>query len=110
MKLVLLEKVKDALAEQLRHDADVVVVSKSVDEMDAFAARRISLTLVFCAFPRLHSLDIVRVSITQSSKHSNLNLGGIGVLLNRPDDLDGHLSIPQSILASHYLPKCALTE
>lgn len=62
------------------------------------------------ALPRLYSLVVAGIIVSKCLEDTDLNLRCIRVLLDRPNDLDGHLSIPQGVFAPNHLAECALTQ
>lgn len=90
-KRIRLEKVKDALTQQIRHNADVVPKVKTVSKVDAL-------------------VPILLVVGRERRQHSQLDPGGVAVLLHGPDDLDGTFGPLPSIVRLHHLAKGALTK
>jgi hypothetical protein len=80
-KVIALQEVEDALAEEVHDDANMSPVVEAIPEMDAAVA----------------VLLIVRL---QRAQDPELNLTGIAVLLDRSDDLDSHAFVASSAVDS----------
>ena len=90
-KVVALEEIEHAAAEQVHDNADMSSVVEAVSEVDA------SVTVVFVVLP-------------QSLEHTQLYPRGVSILLHGPDDLDSDELIPLLIVRLYDLAECALAE
>lgn len=90
-KGVAFEKVKDALAQEIGDDADVVAEVKRVSQVDTLVA-------------------VVLVVACQSRQDPQLDATSIAIFLHRADDLDGHVGIPPAVVCLYHLPEGALAE
>ena len=90
-KGVALEEVKDALAQQVGDDADVVAEVKRVSQVDTLVA-------------------VVLVVACQSRQDPQFDATSIAVFLHRADDLDGHVGVSPAVVCLYYLAECALAE
>jgi hypothetical protein len=90
-KGVALEEIKDALAQKIGDDTDVVAEVKRVSQVDTLVA-------------------VVLVVACQSRQDPQLDATSIAVFLHRADDLDGHVGVPPAVVCLYYLAKGALAE
>jgi hypothetical protein len=90
-KGIALEEVKDALAQEVGDDANVVAEVKRVSQVDTLVA-------------------VVLVVACQSRQDPQLDATSIAVFLHRPDDLDGHVGVPPAVVCLYYLAERALAE
>ena len=90
-ELVALQKVKDALAEQIGHDADVVLVVEGVSEVDAL-------------------VPIWLVVLGEGGEDAQLDARSVSVLLHRADNLDGDVCRSLVIPGLDDLAKGALAQ
>lgn len=90
-KLIALEEVENALAQQIHDDADVPSVIKAITEVDT-------------------SIPILRVIRFQGSEHPQLDSRSIPIFLDGADDLDGHQLVLPPIGCLDDLAKGTLTE
>jgi hypothetical protein len=90
-KSVALEEVKDALAQEIGDDADVVAEVKRVSQVDTLVA-------------------VVLVVACQSRQDAQLDATSIAVFLHRADDLDGHVGVSPAVVCLYYLAERALAE
>lgn len=88
---VALEKVKDAGAEQVGDDADVIPVVETLPQVDAVVA-------------------VVPVVGRQSRQDAELDAAGVAVLLDRSDDLDGDSLVGAQLSRLDDLSEGALAE
>jgi len=90
-KGIALEEVKDALAQEVGDDADVVAEVECVSQVDTLVA-------------------VVLVVACQSRQDPQLDATSIAVFLHRTDDLDGHVGVSPSVVCLYYLAESALAE
>lgn len=88
---VALEEVKDALAQEVGDDADVVAEVKRVSQVNALVA-------------------VVLVIAGQSRQDPQLDATSIAVFLHRSNDLDGHVGISPAVVCLYHFAKRALAE
>jgi len=88
-KPVALEKVEDALAQQVHDDANVSAIIEAVPKVNA----AIAVVLIVCL---------------QGGQDTEFNTGGITVFLNRSNDLDGDRLVPSPLTGLDNLAKGAL--
>ena len=90
-KGVALEEVKDALAQEVGDNADVVAEVKRVSQVDTLVA-------------------VVLVVAGQSRQDPQLDATSIAVFLHRTNDLDGHIGISPAVEGLYHLAERALAE
>lgn len=90
-KGVALEKVKHALAEQVRDNANVVAVVERISEVDALVA-------------------VALVIRGEGREYSQLDARSVAVLLDGADDLDCDLLSARAVVGLDNLAECALAE
>ena len=90
-KGVALEKVKHALSEQVRDNADVIAIVERVSKVYALVA-------------------IALVVGGERRQHSQLDARGVTVLLNGADDLDGDFLSARTVVGFDDFAKGALAE
>lgn len=90
-KGIALEEVKDALAQEVGDDADVVAEVERVSQVDTLVA-------------------VVLVVACQRRQDPQLDATSIAVFLHRADDLDGHVGISPAVVCLYHLAKGALAE
>lgn len=88
---VALEEIKHALPQQIGDDADMIPIIEAIAQMDAF----------------IPVLLVIRV---ESRQHTQLNPGGIAVLLDGADDFDGTAVLSLFVIRFNHLAKGALAE
>ena len=89
-KVVALQEVEDALAEEVHDDADVAAVIEAVTQMDA-------------------SVPVLLVIGLESRQHTKFDLASIAILLNRSDDLYGDELVASLVLGLDHLAESALS-
>lgn len=89
--LIALEKVEDALAEQVCDDADVVSEVKCVPKMDAF-------------------VPVVLVVLREGGQNSQLDAASLSVFLYGANDLDGDVRVSLAVPGLDNLAEGALTK
>lgn len=88
---VALEEVKDALSQQIRHDANVISIIETIPQVDAL----VSIGLVVGG---------------KSGQYPQLDPGRVPILLDRTNDLDRAPSFALFIIGLHHLSKRALSK
>lgn len=88
---VALEEVKDALAQEIGDDADVVAEVKRISQVNTLVA-------------------VVLVVAGQSRQDPQLDATSIAVFLHRANDLDGHVGVSPAVVCLYHLAKRALAE
>lgn len=88
---IALEKVEDALAQEVGDDADVVAEVKRVSQMDTLVA-------------------VVFVVACQRRQDPQLDATSITVFLHRTDDLDGHIGVSPTVVRLYHLAEGALAQ
>lgn len=90
VELVVPEEVEDALVEELRYDADMIAIRKSIEEVD---------TLVV----------VGRVVLTEGAQYANLDLTGVAILLDCANDLDGDVTARMAVVTFYDFTERTLT-
>lgn len=90
-KVVALEEVEHALAEEIHDDANVTPVIEAVPEVDA-------------------TVPVLLVVDSERLEDAELDLARLAVLLHRPNDLDGDELVLDLVLCLHDLAKRSLAE
>jgi hypothetical protein len=90
-KAVALEKVENALPQEIHDDADVASVIEAVSQVDA-------------------SISIFLVVGLERGQHAKLDSGSIAVFLDGSNDLDSHRLVPLQIAGLYHFAKGALSK
>lgn len=88
-KLIFLEEIKDALAQEIRDDADVIPKVEAVPQVDALVS----------------VLPVIR---GQGREHPQLYARGVTILLHGANDLDGTSGPFSPVVRLDYLSKSTL--
>jgi hypothetical protein len=90
-ELVALEKVEDALPEEVHDDADVAPEVETIPEMNA-------------------SIPVLLIVCLQGCKHTEFDTGSITIFLYRANDLDGNRRASAAVLGHDDFAKSPLSE
>lgn len=90
-KIVALEEIEHALAKKIHHDADMASKVETVPEMNA-------------------AISVLLIVGLEGRQDTELDLAGISVFLNGPDDLDGNELVAPLVFGLHDFAECTLAK